>query len=149
MEDVSLVIVKPEVIGKIESVKKSLGNKGYLILFEKSYSDWLSYARKIYSEFTAEEIQTYIDGYSKHSFGKEFIVLLVKSKKGNTLKRLNEDKGNFIRYQKQNDDSLRSEFGLSADYNLKHGNVTFVYCGIHCPESQKELDYQLNLFKLS
>ncbi len=146
MKDFSILIIKPEVIKITEEIIKSINRRGYKIIFRIEKNNWRNTAKKIYNEFSPKQIKTYINGYDKHKFGDKFLILALKHQKGSTLKRLNEDKGNFIRYQTENEKTLRAEFGLPKKYNLQHQEITFVYCGIHCPQTEEELKYQIKLF---
>lgn len=148
MKDFSILIIKPEVIERKEEIVRSIEKKGYKILLKIEKSNWRNTAKIIYNEFSPEEIETYIKGYDKHKFGDKFLILVLNHKEDNTLNRLNKDKGNFIKYQTENEKTLRAEFGLSKEYNFQHENITFVYCGIHCPETEEELRYQVKLFSL-
>ncbi len=148
MKDFSILIIKPEVIEKKEEIEKSIQKRGYEILMKIEKNNWRNTAKIIYNEFSPKEIETYIKGYNKHKFGDKFLILVLKHKEGDTLKRLNGDKGNFIKYQTEKEKTLRAEFGLPKDYNLQHENITFIYCGIHCPESKEELKSQVKLFSL-
>ncbi len=148
MEDISLIIIKPEIIDRFSDIKKSLRKRGYKIIFQKKYNSWRKIAKKLYSEFSSEEIKTYIVGYDKHKFDDKFIMLIVTCEKGNTVEKLNKDKGNFIDYQSKNINTLRAEFGLPKRYNLQHGNISFTYCGFHCPQNQEELIRDLNILHL-
>ena len=149
MKDFSILIIKPEAIENKEKIIISLNKRGYKIILKKEFTNWRNTMAKIYKEFSSEEIETYIKGYDQHKFGDKFIILLLTHKKGNTLQRLKEEKGNFINYQKKKENSLRGEFGLPEKYNTKYRGITFVYCGVHCPENEEELELQLKMFDIS
>ena len=149
MKDFSILIIKPEVIDKTKNIEKSIDKRGYKILLKIEKNNWRNTAKIIYNEFSPKEIDTYINGYDKHKFGDKFFILVLRHKEGNTLNRLNKDKGNFIKYQIENEKTLRAEFGLQKEYNLQHEDITFVYCGIHCSETEEELKSQIKLFSLS
>lgn len=148
MDDFSILIIKPEVIEKKKKIIKSLKKRGYKILLEKEEDNWRNTAKVIYPEFSSKQIKTYIQGYNKYNFGNKFTILVLKHKKGDTLEKLKEEQGDFIKYQTQNEKTLRAEFGLPKEYNLQHEEITFVYCGIHCPENKEELKSHIKMFSL-
>lgn len=139
-------MIKPEIINRKEEVIKSLLKRGYNIILEKVFENWRSFVKEIYTEFAEDEIAFYIKGYDEHKFGDNFTVLILSHNNGNTLHRLNNDKGDFISYQTKKEDTLRSEFGLPEKYNLKYKNIIFTYPGVHSPKDKKELIHHLNLF---
>lgn len=51
MEDISLIIIKPEIIERFSDVKKSLDKCRYKLIFQKEYNGWRKIANKLYSEF--------------------------------------------------------------------------------------------------
>ncbi len=148
MKDFSILIIKPEVIEKTEEIEESIKKRGYKIISKIEKDNWRNTAKIMYNEFSPKEIDIYIQGYDKHKFGDKFLILVLKHKEGNTLEILNKDKGNFIKYQTKDEKTLRAEFGLPKKYNLQHDNITFVYCGIHCPKNEEERKSQIKLFSL-
>lgn len=148
MKDFSILIIKPEVIERIEEIVKSIEKRGYEILLKIEKENWRNTSKIIYNEFSQNQIETYIKGYDKYKFGDKFLILVLQHKENNTLERLKRDKGNFIKYQTEAEKTLRAEFGLPKEYNLQHQEITFVYCGIHCPETEEELKFQTKLFSL-
>ena len=148
MKDISLVIVKPEIISRTEQVISSLRKRGYDILLQKAYTGWRELAKKIYTEFTPEQIKVYLSGYDKHNWNDDYMALIVSHKEGNTLKRLKQEQGNYVAYQTQKENTLRAEFGCLADKNLYFDDITFTYTGIHCSADEKELGLELKLLHL-
>lgn len=149
VKDFSILVVKPEIIGRKKDIVKSLVKRGYKVILEKKVGGWRNAAKKLYTEFLPEQIGVYLEGYDKYCFGDAFTVFVLKHKDGDTIRRLKKNEGDFIRYQTQDEKTLRAEFGLPENYNQTHGEITFVYCGFHCPKDENELKSQLELFAIS
>ncbi len=149
MNDFSLLIIKPEILSRENEVIISLKKRGYEVLSKKHYKGWKEISKQIYTELSSEQINAYIEGYNKYGWGDEYVLLVIKHKDGETLQRLNKEKGNFIAYQTKKGDTLRREFGWSSEKNLYANGMTLTYPGVHCPADNKELNRDLKIFKVN
>lgn len=151
MEDYSLLIIKPEILGKKEDVVKSLERRGYEVLSDKECEGWDEFAKMTYTNVLAlDEIEAGLKGYVKNNFGFNFHAILVKHKEGNTVERLNNEKGGFLTYQTDESEksTLRGEFGLSGDMNEHYKDKTLVYNGIHTSINEEELQRNIEFLNI-
>ncbi len=152
MKNISLLLIKPEALKKTDQIKKFLIKRNYKIMLEENYKNWTTVMKKIYIEFPKEELNIFIQGYKKGLWKNKFKILILKNIGGNTIEKLKKDEGNFIKYQKNKENTLRAKFGLPKKYNKqfinKNRNTIFTYNGFHCPKNKEELKHHLKLFNL-
>ncbi len=151
MQDISILIVKPEAIKRFDEVRTSIGKREYVSLFERKDSDWIEKMEEIYSpQFSKERISWLVESYQKADFGDEFEVLVLRHQRGNTLVKLEAEQGHFIDYQKTRGETLRHEFGLPTLYNLQtvDRDFTVVFNALHCPKTQEDLRRHLSILNL-
>ena len=89
----------------------------------------------------------YLRGYGLYNLSDRFCVLVLSHKKGDTIKRLRIDKGSW-KYYPNEIGTMRKMFGLPPNYDLSCDGAKLVYCGLHSPNGNKELEFQLKLFKI-
>lgn len=148
-DDFSFVIVKPEAFNRKDEVLDSLARRGYTLTTPLLRTGWRNLIPFIYNEFTREELSTYIKGYDLGGWSDEFFIIFVKHPRGDTIRRLLRDKGHHRSYQDRPEKTLRAEFGQKKDTNALHGTITFVYCGIHCPDAKLDRDALIHQLSLS
>ncbi len=151
MQDISVLVVKPEVIGRFDEVRTSTGKRGYISLFERKDSDWIERMREIYSpQFSKERISWLVDAYQSSGFGDEFGVLVLRHQRGNTLVELEAEQGHFIDYQTTSGTTLRHEFGMPARHNIPtpDSEFTVVFNAVHCPKTPEDLRRHLKILEL-
>jgi hypothetical protein len=89
----------------------------------------------------------YLKGYKIHKLGHQFYVLVLTHKEGDTIKSLRADKGSWKSYSNELG-TLRKMFGLSQEYDLFCDGAKLAYCGLHSPNGNEELEFQIKLFDL-
>ncbi|MBS3127932.1 hypothetical protein J4410_02210 [Candidatus Woesearchaeota archaeon] len=149
MDDISLLLLKPEVVKKEKEIQQYLEKKGYTILRKKKFSSWVSFVKKKYGEFSNEEREVYLSGYQKNKWGTTFIVFVLQHRQGDTLSILRRDLGHFIGYQDTHEDSLRAKFGQGQKKNMIQGKITFAYNGFHCPQDEEELQEDFEILGMN
>jgi hypothetical protein len=163
MQDISLLIVRPEVRFEAPYIEVSLQRRGYDIVQKERRTDWWCIAQCFYgNQLDDTQLQLYLSGHYAlfHGFGFNFLAWIVEHKEGGTLERLAKDKGHLYDYQDRgrkdvDTTSLRAEFGfgrkLNVPYPLPSSNgYTFApYCGFHAPSTKEELENNLEILGLT
>ena len=161
MNDVSLLIVRPEIKG-LNLVRESLDRRGYTIVDDRAQGSWDKVAPEIYGDvLTSKQLTIYLQGYRTCGWGFEFRSLVLHHQDGDTLERLANDKGLLFAYQTGEDTtSLRAEFGWPARWNRHYPVCTQVdsvsngysfapYCGFHAPTTPEELEKNMRILGLT
>ncbi|MBW3005156.1 hypothetical protein KY310_04975 [Candidatus Woesearchaeota archaeon] len=145
-QDISLIVIKPEIIEDKQDVLDALCSKGYVIVNTRQLRGWRGFIPQIYVEFTKDQNDFFARAYDIKGLGDEFFAVVVSHKDGNTIDRLVKDIGNFAAYQKREDESLRGRFGLPEEDNIGSSVLTVVFNGLHKANDAEDLYKHLTLF---
>ncbi len=146
--DVSMLVIRPESIKRFEEVKLEIIKRGYKILKSYKLDNFSDKVSEMYSsDYPDKKVQDiFKTAYLHYDFGEFFGVLILRHKKGDTIKRLNLDIGHFKAYQNNKDDSLRCMFGFPTKYNYINKSCVIVFCGLHRTDSADDFIIHLGLF---
>lgn len=148
--DISLLLIKPEVIGRIDEIIENLQNRGYSVLQRREIVGWQESIPRIYEQsLTPTKMQDYVMAYKQKSFPDKFVVIIVSHKEGHTIERLMGETGHPKDYQTRKDGSLRRLFGLPAEENVQGIQLTATFNGFHKVNNEKELEQHLKMFNMS
>jgi len=145
--DISMLVIRPEIINKFEDIKLELKKRRYKILKSYKLTNFSDKVSEMYSfDYPDKKIQDIFQkAYKKSDFGDLFGVLVINHEDGDTIKKLNSEIGHFKAYQDTKNNSLRSLFGLPKENNYVEKSFTLVFCGLHRTNSVDDFIIHLNL----
>ncbi len=148
MEDLSLLLVKPEIFGLMPEVKSSVIKRGYEFLLEEDRSGWRRVMKDIYEgQLNQKLFVKYVQAYQQKT--DAFGLFVLRHKDGNTIAHLKNDEGHYRDYQETPDGSLRAEFGLPSLWNIPvDSQYSVIFNGLHCPGTLEDLQRHLGILEL-
>jgi len=138
------LIVKPEVLDKIDLIISFLVKEGYKIDKYMVVNHFIKYLRCMYENELDDKKISYLEkayGKTAYKFQDRFYILLISHKNNNTVKRIKEDIGHHSSYHLDGKHTLRGLFGLSKEYNVCFGDFIVHFNGFHVIDINKAVDF--------
>lgn len=149
INDLSLLIVKPECFDRVETIQTELNKRGFLVLKKYHKTDFSNAVKLIYcKDFKEEILEVFSNAYIKNNFGDDYYVFLVKYINGGTVQKLIDEVGSSRGYLTEPNNSLRSQFGLKKTYLDKNTGFEVIFNGFHKVDSTEELLFQIKALNL-
>ncbi|PIN89045.1 hypothetical protein COU60_05210 [Candidatus Pacearchaeota archaeon CG10_big_fil_rev_8_21_14_0_10_34_76] len=148
LSNLTLLVIKPEIIDKKELIKNELSKKGYEVIREENKQNFSKVVGDFYMKDYPNHYKMFKEAYLNCRFGDKFSIFILRKKSGNSIKDLKKEVGHYKNYQKKKDDSLRSVYGLDSSKNYKSEGFEMYFNGFHKINDLEDFIYHLKLLKI-
>ncbi|HSU72271.1 MAG TPA: hypothetical protein VLJ21_00290 [Candidatus Binatia bacterium] len=144
MQDIGLVVIKPEGFSRREEISSELCERGYVILEKVIIPDWRRVIPAIYASDASwkhsppEHLDELATIYAQRDFGNVAEAVVLKHKDGGTLEKIETDIGPWKAYLPG---TLRHKFGIPQDPSSR-----WVFTALHKADTQEIIRKYLILF---
>lgn len=142
--NITIFVLKPESLIRKTEFLEALEENGFELVAIERRSDWKNFMDSFYFAMSAAQKDKYSRTAEVMQWGTSYEVILAKHHKANAIELGNQIKGNHDTYQINNEDTLRSRFGLPEHYNVQIEGEPLIFNGVHATRTIDELLRTIN-----